>query len=419
MHPRTVGPSGARAKRDGDDVVEARDEAVPGVRPDRGPPGRRYRGRMTAPSPGPEGLPARQVAVWVAVATGAWAAESAVYTIQLVVFGSPTGGPVDLPLAVAQSLVSALLWVPFTVMALWLAFRWPVTVDRRNVLVHIAGFAVLVLGRVLAAVVLNPALRWYPDGVPPWDRLLLIGVLNNLVVYVLMTGLAHAVFYHRAVRRAEARFAAARFGALSSQLQPHFLFNALNTIAALIPTRPEVAERMVVDLSALLRFSVARDTAALIPLEEEVEIGRAYLRIEEHRFADRLRVRVDVADAVRRAAVPPFLLQPLLENAVRHGLAPRTGHSTLEVRAVRDGDRVRITVRDDGVGLRPDRRDEPPGEDGTAPDPGGVGLTHVRERLREAYGVAAQLELAGREPTGVQVDIVVPFRAVDPATARR
>ena len=371
---------------------------------------------MPAPSPGPEGLPARQVLVWVVVATGAWVAESAVYTIQLLVFGSQSGETIDLPLAVAQSLTSALLWVPFTVMALWLAFRWPVTVDRRNLLVHLAGFLVLVLGRVMATLVLNPALRWYPDGVPPWDRLLLMGMLNNLVLYVLMTGLAHAVFYHQAVRRAEVRFAAARFLALSSQLQPHFLFNALNTIAALIPARPEVAERMVVDLASLLRFSVARDTAALIPLEEEIEIGRAYLRIEEHRFADRLRVRVDVADAVRRAAVPPFVLQPLLENAVRHGLSPRAGRSTLEVRAVQDGDRVRITVSDDGVGLRTDQRDEPVA--GTAPS-SGIGLTHVRERLREAFGATARLELTGREPAGVRAEIVVPFRSIDHALARR
>lgn len=342
----------------------------------------------------------RRLSIWALVATGAWTAESAVYAVQVQLSAAQSGHPVPFGSSLVQSLVSALLWVPFTVLALWLAFRWPVTATPRFWLVHLAGFLVLVTGRAGAVLVFNDAVGWYPAGAPPWPELMVAGALNNLVTYVLMTGLAHAVFYHQAARETETRFAAARLGALTSQLQPHFLFNALNTIAAMIPSRPDAAERMVVDLATLLRFSVDRDSSALVTLEEELVIGRAYLKIEEHRFADRLRVVVTVDPEVRTVALPPFLLQPLLENAVLHGLASRQGQSTLEISAARVDDEVHIVISDDGVGLRDTRT-----------EPGGLGLRNVRERLQQTFGEHARLELGSRHPNGTAAVVVVPFRS--------
>lgn len=352
---------------------------------------------------------ARRFLVWVLLASAAWTVEAAFYGAQVHFLAVSGGQPTNFAAGLLQSWVSALLWVPATVLAWWLASRWPVTAGARHWVVHLGGLVAVVVGRAAAVVLLNDAVGWYPAGLPPWLELLVTSLLNNTLTYVLLTGLAHAIFYHQAVQATEARFDQARLHALTSQLQPHFLFNALNTIAALIPSRPDTAERMIVDLASLLRFSVDRDSAALVPLAEEIEIGRAYLKIEEHRFEDRLQVVVEVAPDVRGVVVPPFLLQPLLENAVRHGLAGQHRQSTLAIRARRVEDEVQISVADDGVGLSGVDADRgsglPPGRRG------GVGLVNVRERLYGAFGDDARLEVVDRDPVGVLAVVVVPFRA--------
>lgn len=344
----------------------------------------------------------RRAAVWAGVALLAWSGDAMVAMIQYRTMVSQQGGPMPpwtelLPTTVASSL----LWVPFTVMILCLTFRWPITAARRNVLVHAGGLAVVVVGRALAVILLNRWVRWYPAEVPDWSALLVTSLFNNIILFVLVTGFAHAAFYLRAARSAEARFTAARLDALTSQLRPHFLFNALNTIAAHVHDRPDVADRMIVDLSALLRSSIDRDSRGLVPLADELEIGAAYLKIEEHRFEDRLRVEVVVDPAVRDASVPPFLLQPLLENAVRHGLAPCAGRRTLRIQAALAGGVVRIEVADDGEGLT---------AQSSASE--GVGLANVRARLTEVFGAHASLTLSSPAGAGTVATIQVPYRPV-------
>lgn len=342
----------------------------------------------------------RQLALWTLASVVAWLAESLVTT------GQARNMYVDQPGALPPlvdlwipSFGSAILWVPFTVLLLWLAYRFPVTGARVNIVVHLAALAVVVIGRAAGVVLLNGVFEWYPQGVPEYGVLLNTSLFNNLVTFVFVSGIAHAVFYQHTMRAREAQFADARMAALTSQLQPHFLFNALNTIAAYVHQRPEVAERMIVDLSALLRYSVNRDHAALVALDDEIEIAEAYLAIQRNRFADRLQVAVEVDPAARDAAVPPFLLQPLLENAVHHGLAPQDGASALAISARLSGDDVVITVSDDGVGVCDDDR-------GT----GGVGLSNVRARLAQVYGAAATLTLGPRSGGGTDAKIRLPYR---------
>lgn len=344
---------------------------------------------------------------WAGVAVLGWSVDALVTTMQyrtmVLQQGAPTPewGPLLL-----TNFASSLLWVPLTVMILWLSYRWPVTGGARSWLVHVGSFVVVVVVRAVAVVLLNPWVRWYSLEPPPFGDLLTASLFNNLVVFVFVTGLAHAVFLRAAVRRSEELLASARIDALTAQLQPHFLFNALNTIAARVHAQPDVAERMVVDLGGLLRHSVSRDHRRLVPLDEELDIAMAYLRIEEHRFEDRLRVTVDVDDDVRETLVPPFILQPLVENAVRHGLAPRVGLSHLEIRARREGSAVRIDVVDDGLGLPDGDAGLPVGETGTR----GVGLTNVASRLREAFGGNASLGIERGPSRGVVATIRVPQR---------
>jgi two-component system LytT family sensor kinase len=184
------------------------------------------------------------------------------------------------------------------------------------------------------------------------------------------------------------------------QLNPHFLFNALHSAAMLTMIDPEGTHRVLVQLSALLRTTLDRSSAAEVPLSEEIDFVDRYLAIERIRFQDRLRVDIGADDDALSAIVPNLILQPLVENAVRHGIARRTDAGDLTIRAVRRGGLLVVEVEDDGPGL-------PPGWTFTPPEGSGVGLTNVRSRLERLYGSQGRLELltpadeVGRPTTGV------------------
>ena len=191
----------------------------------------------------------------------------------------------------------------------------------------------------------------------------------------------------------------AELKALRTQVDPHFLFNTLNTIADLISTQPQQAERMTERLAECFRYALAKHACDLSTLDEELGFARQYLEIEQVRFGDRLRVQLSRGDALGDEAVPSLLLQPLLENAIRHGLAPVREGGCVSVCARREGDRLHLSVEDDGVGVHPHLR-------------AGVGLTNVQERLRTLYAQAAEF-LIGARPggRGTLVTIVIPLHA--------
>jgi len=192
----------------------------------------------------------------------------------------------------------------------------------------------------------------------------------------------------------------AKLDALRLQLQPHFLFNTLNTISNLVRRDPDAADEMLTNLGELLRLSLEVSEQE-VTLRRELEILDCYLAIEQARLGRRLRFERRVDEAALDGMVPALLLQPIVENAVRHGLEPRGAGGTISLRAERVADRLSLVVADDGCGLRPaDERT----------DRRGIGLANTEERLRELHGPAAQLVL--REPAtgGVSVEIELPFR---------
>jgi LytS/YehU family sensor histidine kinase len=214
-----------------------------------------------------------------------------------------------------------------------------------------------------------------------------------------VVSIAHAhLFYRRAQERdrLEASLAKARMEALKMQLQPHFLFNSLNAIVTLVHLQPDAAEAMIGALSDLLRLTLETSGEQESPISRELEFVQRYLAIEHARFGDRLRFQLEVDDPVRNALAPTFLLQPLVENAVRHGLEPRSGAGLLTIRARRDGAQLHLEVIDDGVGLPAEK-----------PLREGIGIANTRARLRELYGDAASLEL--HNSSGVKVEIRLPF----------
>ena len=228
----------------------------------------------------------------------------------------------------------------------------------------------------------------------------------DLAIYLIVMSASHALsYYRRAQERGRHALALAaglnqaRLDALRLQLQPHFLFNTLNAISTLVHRDPDAADELIGDLSDLLRASLENKDHE-VPLAREIELLDRYLAIEQTRLGSRLRIVRDIDPTASAGLVPTFLLQPLAENAVRHGLEPRSAPGTLTISARRDGATLRLAVADDGVGL------------GTI-NPGtarhGIGLTNSEQRLQALHGAGARLTLLTPPGGGVRVEVVLPF----------
>ena len=225
-------------------------------------------------------------------------------------------------------------------------------------------------------------------------------------VYFALVGIQHSFFYFTQSREREtqaARLAAqlsdARLGALRMQLNPHFLFNSLNAITVLVRDgNTAAASRMLELLSDVLRQVLRSDETHETALSSELEFLERYLAIEQVRFSDRLRPRIELDAAIRRAALPRFLLQPLVENALRHGIARRSDAGLIHVSAYREDEQLILSVRDDGPGLPT-----------TLNAGSGVGLSNTRARLAALYGGKATLEIANAEGGGVIATVRLPY----------
>jgi len=233
-------------------------------------------------------------------------------------------------------------------------------------------------------------------------KLLLLAVAGAVATYATLWQERLAEDYSRASherQHLEAKLTQAQLESLKLQLHPHFLFNTLNTITALINTDPRAAERVVSELSDLLRLSLRTAPEPEVPLERELEVLEHYIGIQRVRFKDRLSVSFNVDPATRRALVPNLILQPLVENAIRHGIAPRAAPGRIEIVARRADGRLELRVTDDGVGCA----------SAGAPREG-IGLGNARARLRSLYGGAHRFDATGRPEGGFTVAIDIPFR---------
>ena len=257
--------------------------------------------------------------------------------------------------------------------------------------------------------------RSFLFGTPPagygwaWQRLYLTNLDWLLMTYTTFVGLNYALGYYREVQvrgiheaQLQARLAEARLKTLEAELHPHFLFNTLHAISALVQTNPDAADRMISRLSDLLRLTFDRSGAPRISLHEELEFLQKYLEIEQTRFQDRLTVEYDIDPDTLDVEVPRMILQPLAENAIKHGVSPRAGQGLVQIVSRLDGERLNLEVRDNGVGLS-----------GTARSQfrSGVGLANTRDRLECLYGAAQSLEFS-EDSGGLTVRIAVPIKRV-------
>jgi signal transduction histidine kinase len=244
----------------------------------------------------------------------------------------------------------------------------------------------------------------------------------DLLIYAVIAGVSISRDYAEQVRASEReahrlamqtadlerRLVEARLQSLRAQLQPHFLFNALNTISAFTETNPQTARRLMEQLGDLLRMSLTHAARPVVTLGEDLTFLDDYLAIETARYEGRLTVSVRVDDALLDTRVPSFLLQPLVENAIRHGVAPKLAGGHVDITASRDGSRLKLRVRDNGVGLAPGWE---------FPRDGGVGLTNVASRLEHLYGRSDLLAIVPAAGGGVEVRLDLPLPL--PETAAR
>lgn len=204
----------------------------------------------------------------------------------------------------------------------------------------------------------------------------------------------------RRAAQAESALARAQLAALQMQINPHFLFNSLNGIAGLIHTDPDTADNMLVDLSSLLREALDLTGEAESTLSQELRFIERYLAIETARFGDRLNVDVDIPEALADARLPTFILQPLVENAIRHGIEKRRSAGIVRLRAAHAGEQLIIDVEDDGPGPQPN----------PTPAHGGLGLTNTRARLNALYEGDADFALTAITPHGSRARLTLPWR---------
>jgi two-component system, LytTR family, sensor kinase len=305
------------------------------------------------------------------------------------------------------------LWAFLTPPLAWLVRR--VTVERfgawRVGAVHVVTCAVFVVLQegclALLSRVAGPySMQRLPIGAAVLSSVRSSAFLDTLV-YVMTVGVLLAIDLRRKLRaqeltgaRLHAELAKAELDALRGQLHPHFLFNTLNAISMLVRKgEGDTAVRMITGLGELLRLALATAGEQEVPLRQEIDFLQRYLCLQQLRFPDRLRIEMRIAPETLDARVPSLMLQPLAENAVRHGIAPSIAGGSVEVAAVREGGELVVRVRDTGVGLRPGSE-----------SPGGVGLRNVRARLQHLYPGEHRFRVANRLEGGVESLLAIPFR---------
>jgi len=334
----------------------------------------------------------------------AWLAAAAFWTI----FGIVIGMQVWLSMILHGHSVPRLVgyeilvwngWLAITAVVFRLTRRFPVT-SARNLLIHL--FAAIILGfvHVMYWMGLTVVLRPFEPMPFTWADMSVSASLFGrlpleLILYLGVAGSAHAIEYYTRSRQLEMSLMSARLHALELQIQPHFLFNTLNAISALVRTEQNHdAVTMIAGLSDLLRYMLDHAGQQLVSLDEESQMLRRYLEIQRMRFPDRLTYAIDIDADAGRAAIPTFILQPLAENAIRHGIARSSAAGVVNVHAFRENDRLRIEVFNSG------RLSDASGN--------GIGLRNTRERLQQLYGDRQRFELASADD-GVLASMTIPW----------
>jgi two-component system, LytTR family, sensor kinase len=356
-----------------------------------------------------------RVLAWTAVAIAGATAIGLIFAAQDYAWRRLENVPVNGWRILRIRLLSWYAWLLILPLLLAVARRWPIIgrAGWRRVPIWIG--AGLAAGAVHSAIFITVAhhARWLTPPAPPqkpnvWFGIAIetiAGLAANMLLFLLFAAAYHAVLYARAVReretratRLETQLSKAELQVLKMQLHPHFLFNTMQTISALMDVSVHDARRTLTRLGDLLRLSLASMGEQEVTLRQELEFLEPYLDIQRTRFQDRLTIVTDASEDTLDARVPSLILQPLVENAIRHGIEPRPASGRIEISAERVDGRLRLCVADDGVGLTT-RATRP-----------GLGIANSQERLRALYGSDQRLELRAGRTGGTEAVVEIPFR---------
>ncbi len=344
---------------------------------------------------------------WIrwSLSAGAWTLLGVLFASQVYMDYSYAGHAITWSGAFAVALAQWYLWAGLAVFILWLTRRFPL--ERRRWLRHlllylVVGVFIAMLKTALDTFTLRGFVRM---GLVPTVLSSPLMVYFNLLTYGAIVGVGNALTYYRKYRERERRaaqletqLAQAQLQALKMQLHPHFLFNTLHTIGMLNHTDVEKANRVLVLLSDLLRLTLDGVGRQEVTLKQELDFLERYLEIEQVRFEDRLRVHLNIDPQTLDANVPNLILQPLVENAIRHGISKRAAAGRLDIQAWRANGKLHLQVVDDGPGL-------PQGSLEL-----GIGLRNTMARLTQLYGASHVFRLEPGSNGGVVVTLILPFR---------
>jgi len=304
----------------------------------------------------------------------------------------------------AQSL-SIAFWLPISVAVMALVRRFPTGRSNwiQSVSLLVVTVVAITLGRAVFVVVVNP----FGIDLPAFVEVVKWSMRSNLLIALMVVGIAHAVVYFEREEQAElklaqleSRLASAQLESLSAQLNPHFLFNALNSIAELVHHDAVAADRMLVSLSSLLRRSLDALPAQIALLSEELKLLRHYLEIEKVRLGERLQIDWQVDSKCLQALVPVLILQPIVENAIVHAIAKRSAPGQLRVCIEREQEQLVMRVSDSGFGQSV----------AASAEASGIGLSNTRGRLLNLYGAAHAVVLTQNDTGGTTVTVRLPYR---------
>ena len=311
-----------------------------------------------------------------------------------------------------------LAWAPLTPVIIWFARKYSLVGEawKRNLIFHLPVFLSASVLHTAAATAIALSIEPFDNmGSSPktfWARFparILGSFASDLLVYGAVIGVFYALDYYRKYRereflasRLEAQLAQAQLDSLRMQLHPHFLFNTLNSIVGLVrDNKNNAAVSMLVGLSDLLRHTLDHSARHEVELREEINFIKLYLSIQEMRFSDRLRIEFDIDPRTAKALVPNLILQPLTENALRHGIGRSANSGLVGIRSAVEDGHLRLTVYDEGAGLP---------EDWQLNGSAGIGLANTAARLQQLYDSDHQFDIRNRDGGGVEVIIVMPFR---------
>ncbi len=345
----------------------------------------------------------RLTAIFITLAC--WTFLALLFTPQTYLFNLRAPKPLAWWQAFASDVLLFYLWALLTPLVLWLGKRFPLErphLGRNLTILFLLGFPCAFLHLILLYQAFNLTTGWTSN---EENRIPFIGLLigtgaTNVMVYWGVLIASQAIVYFSRYREREKSLAQAQVQALKTQLHPHFLFNTLNAISELVYEDAAEAERTIAKLSELLRLSLKSEQAQEISLHEEIEFLRMYVEIQQTLLQERLRVDWQIAPETFSACVPNMILQPLVENSIRHGIAPRISGGNIKIESEKQNGWLVLRVEDDGLGFKNETSDS-----------GGIGLQNTRTRLKHLYGDSHEFNLKTKpEIKGVLINIKLPFR---------